>query len=208
MGIGEIAGRPAAGVGRAGDAVPHGEAAARPGLRAVRTAGDDPRPVGARGVRGGGRGGPGLCRLSRSASCCCPARMTARITPSCWPPARRRWGGAWCCSPPTPAATRCSPTGRGWRTRRATSACGRRAWRDWRNCARRRSELGVRLIACEAGLRAEGLDAARLLPGVRGRRRGDVPGGGWRGPDAGALGDAQELPNSHGAGTAFPVNLH
>lgn len=28
------------------------------------------------------------------------------------------------------------------------------------------AELGVRLIACEAGLRAEGLDAARLLPGV------------------------------------------
>jgi len=27
-------------------------------------------------------------------------------------------------------------------------------------------ELGVRLIACEAGLRAEGLDATRLLPGV------------------------------------------
>jgi peroxiredoxin family protein len=27
-------------------------------------------------------------------------------------------------------------------------------------------EMGVRLIACEAGLRAEGLDAARLLPGV------------------------------------------
>ena len=28
------------------------------------------------------------------------------------------------------------------------------------------AELGARLIACEAGLRAEGLDAARLLPGV------------------------------------------
>ena len=27
-------------------------------------------------------------------------------------------------------------------------------------------ELGVRLIACEAGLRAEGLDAAALMPGV------------------------------------------
>jgi peroxiredoxin family protein len=27
-------------------------------------------------------------------------------------------------------------------------------------------ELGVRLIACEAGLRAEGLDAAGLMPGV------------------------------------------
>jgi uncharacterized protein len=27
-------------------------------------------------------------------------------------------------------------------------------------------ELGVRLIACEAGLRVEGLDTARLLPGV------------------------------------------
>jgi uncharacterized protein len=27
-------------------------------------------------------------------------------------------------------------------------------------------EMGVRLIACEAGLRAEGLDAARLTPGV------------------------------------------
>jgi len=27
-------------------------------------------------------------------------------------------------------------------------------------------ELDVRMIACEAGLRAEGLDAARLLPGV------------------------------------------
>ncbi len=27
-------------------------------------------------------------------------------------------------------------------------------------------ELGVRLIACEAGLRVEGLDAAALLPGV------------------------------------------
>lgn len=27
-------------------------------------------------------------------------------------------------------------------------------------------ELGVRLIACESGLRAEGLDAARLVPGV------------------------------------------
>ena len=27
-------------------------------------------------------------------------------------------------------------------------------------------EMDVRLIACEAGLRAEGLDAARLLPGV------------------------------------------
>ena len=28
------------------------------------------------------------------------------------------------------------------------------------------AELGVRLIACEAGLRAEALDAAALLPGV------------------------------------------
>ncbi len=27
-------------------------------------------------------------------------------------------------------------------------------------------EMGVRLIACEAGLRAEGLDAARLMPSV------------------------------------------
>ena len=27
-------------------------------------------------------------------------------------------------------------------------------------------ELGVRLIACEAGLRAEGIDSARLLPSV------------------------------------------
>ncbi|MGC1410996.1 MAG: hypothetical protein WA864_18880 [Acetobacteraceae bacterium] len=27
-------------------------------------------------------------------------------------------------------------------------------------------EMGMRLIACEAGLRAEGLDAARLMPGV------------------------------------------
>ena len=27
-------------------------------------------------------------------------------------------------------------------------------------------ELGVRLIACDAGLRAEGIDPARLLPGV------------------------------------------
>ncbi len=27
-------------------------------------------------------------------------------------------------------------------------------------------ELGVRLIACESGLRAEGIDAASLLPGV------------------------------------------
>ena len=27
-------------------------------------------------------------------------------------------------------------------------------------------EMGARLIACEAGLRAEGLDAARLMPGV------------------------------------------
>jgi peroxiredoxin family protein len=27
-------------------------------------------------------------------------------------------------------------------------------------------ELGVRMIACEAGLRAEGLDPARLMPGV------------------------------------------
>ncbi len=27
-------------------------------------------------------------------------------------------------------------------------------------------ELGVRLIACEAGLRAEAIDAALLLPGV------------------------------------------
>jgi uncharacterized protein len=27
-------------------------------------------------------------------------------------------------------------------------------------------EMGVRLIACEAGLRAEGLDATRLMPGV------------------------------------------
>lgn len=27
-------------------------------------------------------------------------------------------------------------------------------------------EIGVRLIACEAGLRAEGLDQARLMPGV------------------------------------------
>ena len=44
--------------------------------------------------------------------------------------------------------------------------CGPPAWPAWRNCARRRARLGVRLIACEAGLRAEGLDAARLLPGV------------------------------------------
>ncbi len=28
------------------------------------------------------------------------------------------------------------------------------------------AEMGARLIACEAGLRAEGLDRARLMPGV------------------------------------------
>jgi uncharacterized protein len=28
------------------------------------------------------------------------------------------------------------------------------------------AELGVRMIACEAGLRAEGLDASALMPGV------------------------------------------
>ena len=44
--------------------------------------------------------------------------------------------------------------------------CAPPAWLGWRNCARRRARLGVRLIACEAGLRVEGLDAAALWPGV------------------------------------------
>ena len=56
-------------------------------------------------------GGAGLCRLNRWAFCCCPARTTAPTTRSCWPPAPRRWAAAWCCSPPTPAAARCSRTG-------------------------------------------------------------------------------------------------
>ena len=79
---------------------------ADPQLRAVQSGRDDQGPVGAPE-----RDGSCLCRLNRWASCCCRARMTARIMRSCWPPARRHWAGRSCCSPPTPAVGRCSPTG-------------------------------------------------------------------------------------------------
>ena len=110
--------------------------------------------------------GARLCRLNRWASCCCRARMTARITRSCSPRARRRWGATWCCSPPTPAATRCSTDWSGLtdaaRDARVRAA-GVAGLEELREATR---EMGVRLIACEAGLRAEGLDASGLLPGV------------------------------------------
>ena len=91
--------------------------------------------------------------------------MTARITRLSWPPARRRWGGRWFCSRPTPAATRCSPTGRADRRDRdeRVRAAGVAGLEELREASR---EMGVRLIVCEAGLRAEGLDSAHLLPGV------------------------------------------
>ena len=37
---------------------------------------------------------------------------------------------------------------------------------DWTRCETPASEMDVRMIACEAGLRAEALDPALLLPGV------------------------------------------
>ncbi len=92
-------------------------------------------------------------------------------------------------------AMRCSPTGRSWWTRRAMSVCGRAGVAGLAELREASQELDVRMIACEAGLRAEGLDAGAAVAGGGGRGRGDVPGGGWLGPDAGALGDARELPN-------------
>ena len=61
---------------------------------------------------------------------------------------------------------RCSPTGRACPTRRATNACAQRGVAGLDELREASREMGVRLIACEAGLRAEGLDAARLMPGV------------------------------------------
>lgn len=46
---------------------------------------------------------------------------------------------------------------------RQVQAAGVAGLEELRDAAR---DLGVRLIACEAGLRAEGLDARGLLPGV------------------------------------------
>ena len=128
----------------------------RPALRAVRAAGDDQGPVRARRRAAGASA---LWPSDRpSASCCCPARTTARITPSCSPPAPRHSAARWCCSPPMPAATRSSPTGPAWtdppRDARVRAA-GVAGLEELREAC---SELGVRLIACEAGLRAEGLD--------------------------------------------------
>ena len=50
---------------------------------------------------------------------------------------------------------------------RATNACGRRGVAGLAELREASQEMGVRMIACEAGLRAEALDPARLLPGVQ-----------------------------------------
>ena len=60
------------------------------------------------------------------------------------------------CSPTGPASTDAARDGRV----RATGVAGLEELRE------ASLEMGVRLIACEAGLRAEHLDAARLVPGV------------------------------------------
>ena len=92
--------------------------------------------------------------------------MTVPTMRSSSPPARRRWGDVWCCSPPTAVATLCCRIGLGWsdagRDARVRAA-GVAGLDELREATR---ELGARLIACEAGLRVEALDAAALMPDV------------------------------------------
>ncbi len=92
--------------------------------------------------------------------------MTARTTPSCSPPVLRRSGASV-----TLFATNagCRALLADWRS---LDDAGRDAVIAGRGVApmdtlrEAAAELGVRLIACEAGLRAERLDTAALLPGV------------------------------------------
>ena len=161
---------PAADLGRAGDALPHHPAAPRPALPAVRRR-TRPSPT----CRSTATRGACLCRLSRSASCCCPARTTGRTTPSCWPPVPPRSGGRWCCSPPTPAAGRCCADWSGLRDAARDARVRARGVAGLDELREAAGELGIRMIACEAGLRAEALDAAQLMARRRGRRDRDVP---------------------------------
>ena len=81
---------------------------------------------------------PCLCRLSRSASCCCPARMTARITRSSSPPARRRWAEVVLFA--TNAGCHALLTDwSGLADAAAMRGCARPASRGWKSCARRRA---------------------------------------------------------------------
>ena len=90
-----------------------------------------------------------LCRLSRSASCCCPVRIDARITHSCC----LRCGGAGAARGavrhqrrlPRAVHRLVRPDGRGRDAR--VRAAGVAGLDELREAAR---EMGVRLIACEA----------------------------------------------------------
>ena len=123
-------------------------------------AGDDQGPVAAPR-----RAGAGLCRLNRSASCCCPARMTGRTTRSCSPRAPRHSGGRSCCSPPMPAATRCSPTGPDCPTwpRRTGAGRGRR-WPG--RAARGVPRDGGADDRLRGGTAREGARSGAAVPGV------------------------------------------
>ncbi len=65
-----------------------------------------------------------------------------------------------------PAAGRCWRTGPAWPTRHATSGCAQAGVAGLDELREACAEMGVRLIACEAGLRAEAIEASGLLPGV------------------------------------------
>ena len=84
IGIGESLVRPAADLGRARRALPHHRLPARPVLPVLRRRAHHHRP------RPPPRRCPRLRRLSGSASCCSPATMRGRITPSCSRPAPPR----------------------------------------------------------------------------------------------------------------------
>ena len=147
----------------------------RPGLRAVRAGRRRSRTCRAHARR---RTAPGLCRLNRSASCCCPARMTARTTRSCCASGAAALGRQvvlFATNARLPRAA--GATGPGWRMPSATRACAPRGVAGLDELREAARELGVRLIACEAGLRAEGAGRGAADAGRRGRRHGDVPGG-------------------------------
>ena len=124
----------AAGVGRPGEPVPHGEAAARSEVQGLRAGSDPARPVRAhRYFR------TRLCRLSPWACCCCPAATTARTTPLSSPPAPPRWAARSCCSRAIEAVWVWRRTGRRWMIPRVMPVFRPPVSRAWTNCGRRRS---------------------------------------------------------------------
>ena len=114
-------------------------------------------------------GRPGLCRLTRArrwASCSCPARTTGRTTRSWWRPARLALGRQVVLFATNQG---CQALYRDWS---GLSNAGRDEQIQTRGVAGLETlreaclDMDVRMIACEAGLRAEALDASLLLPNV------------------------------------------